>query len=148
MNPMRSSTFAGKSIERIAGILCLSLLLCYHPGGLAGEDTPPRWHLTIAIPGEYKVPAGSISTPVQAVATFADRTAIVNFMEIAYKDDQAGSRNYDCAALLHTAEKIDKDNAYTVRVGAVQIGRETPGYPDVMKFYARYDFDKNEFATS
>jgi len=107
-----------------------------------------RWHLTIPISGTYQVPSGSIYTPVFAVATFGDPSGTINFIEITDTDNQSGGRNYDCEALLHTSSTIDNSTSFSGQAGAGQIGRDTSGYPDVMTFYAQYDFETAAFATS
>jgi len=108
----------------------------------------PHWHLVIAIPGEYKCPAGHIYSTVVPAATFADAAATIHSMELTFTDDLPGGRDYDCQALLHTSSKIDIENNYSGQCGAGQVGNMTPGYPDVMSFFARYDFDNDKFATS
>src|SRR5579862_3990393 len=107
-----------------------------------------RWHLTIPIAGSYQVPSGSIYTPVYAFSTFGDPSGTINFMEITDTDDQAGGRDYDCEALLHTSSTIDHNTLFTGQAGAGQIGRNTSGYPDIMTFYAKYDFETATFSTS
>ncbi len=108
----------------------------------------PHWHLSIPVPGEYSCPAGHVYTEVTPAATFSDPAASIHSMEFTFTDDLSWGRNYDCQGLLHTASKIDIEENFSGRCGCGQVGRETPGYKDVMAFFARYNFDTEAFATS
>jgi hypothetical protein len=108
----------------------------------------PHWHLTIPIAGEYKCPAGHVYTPFVQAASIADANATVHSMEFTFKDELSWGRNYDCQGVLHSAANLDMNHNFSARCGGGQVGRETPGYPDVMNFYARYDFDTGKFETS
>lgn len=113
------------------------------------DNTPVLWHLDIPIAGTWGGHTGEVYTGTHRVATFGDDTATINFMEITYTDDDGGGgRNYDALGLVHTSSQVDRTSNYCGKIGAWQIGRNTGGYPPVMTFYARYDFDTGVFEIS
>ena len=111
---------------------------------------PADYHLEIPIPGTLGGFNGSRYLPPMRVATFADATATVRYMELDYLDDATniggGNRNYDAEAILHNAGNIDRTYK-SVNITACEIGRYT-SYPDVMDFWYRHDFDTGTGAIS
>jgi hypothetical protein len=125
--------------------LAVMLILCC----MARAET--IWHLEIPIPGSYRCPAnGTLYTPVITAARFADANAVVKFMELTYTDDiGTRGRNYDAYALVDTDDTFELYSGSAIAyVGAAQVGRYTGGYPQVMNFFVRYDWDTATFQFS
>ena len=111
-------------------------------------NTPAMWHLDISIPGILGGVTGQENTGTHRAARFSDATATINYLELTYTDTCNWGRNYDAAGIIHTSSTMDHTTVYSGLIGAGQIGRNTPGYPDVMTFYARYDFDTSTYTMS